>query len=251
MSGWIKLHRSLLKHWIATDPVKLHAWITILLEVNYKENKVLINDNLFTVGVGESLKSLDTWATLFGRGWNKSKVRRFFELLKKDSMVVTKSEHITTRLSVLNFESYQSDRNADETQMKQGRNADDTQATPDKKDKKDKKDKNEKKYISLFSQKSEKFQDTFDDFINHREDIKKPMSWNAKKLMLMKLQKINQNEAIQIEMLNQSILKNYSDVFEVKGNFNNKPTKAEIESAARERFLNKGKEIINVESRIS
>ena len=125
----------------------------------------------------------------------------------------------------------------------------DTDTDTDSDTEKDKK--NKEKYLLLIKPKSGKFQDTFDDFIIHRKDIKKPMSWNAKKLMLMKLQKINQNETIQIEMLNQSILKNYSDVFEIRENFNHKPTKAEIEAAARENFLKKGREIIDVKSRIS
>ena len=142
MTGWIKLHRSVTKHWIFKDAEKLKAWITILSEVNHAENKVNFGDSLFTVNRGESLKSLDTWAKLFGNGWNKSKVRRFFKLLESDSMIVTKSERKTTRLTVCNYDTYQDERNDCETQTKHKRNANETQVTPNKNDKNINNDKN-------------------------------------------------------------------------------------------------------------
>lgn len=137
-TGWIKIHRTITEHWIFSDAEKFRAWITILSMVNHAEKQVNISNTLFTVNRGESLLSLESWAKLFGRNWNKSKVRRFFKLLESDSMVVTKSEHKTTRLTVCNYDTYQGDRNADETQMKRKRNADETQMTPNKNDKNDK-----------------------------------------------------------------------------------------------------------------
>ncbi len=142
MSGWIKLHRDILRHWIFDDPEKLKAWLTILLEVNHKPDKVNLGNELLECGRGESLKSLDSWASLFGPKWNKSKVRRFFRLLQKDDMIVQKSERKTTRITVCNYDSYQHERNTDETQVKRERNADETQTTPNKNVKKGKNDKN-------------------------------------------------------------------------------------------------------------
>lgn len=142
MSGWIKLHRDILRHWIFDDPEKLKAWLTILLEVNHKPDKTNFGNELLKCGRGESLKSLDSWAILFGSKWNKSKVRRFFRLLEKDGMIIQKNERKTTRITVCNYDSYQHERNADETQMKRERNADETQTTPNKNVKKGKNDKN-------------------------------------------------------------------------------------------------------------
>ena len=81
---------------------------------------------------GESIKSLDTWSKRWN--WNKSKVRRFLKTLESDSMIVTKNEHKTTRLTVCKYDSYQDTRNANETQMKQKRNASETQMTPNNND---------------------------------------------------------------------------------------------------------------------
>ena len=133
--GWISLNRKIQCHWLWVEKrefSKLEAWLDILLTVNHTEKKVMIKNTLFTVKRGESIKSLETWSKRWN--WNKSKVRRFLELLKSDSMIVTKNEHKTTRIIVCNYDSYQNIGNADETKMKQERNADETQMTPNNND---------------------------------------------------------------------------------------------------------------------
>lgn len=133
--GWVSIHREIQDHWLWQEKrefSKLEAWLDILLNVNHTEQKVMIKSTLFTVKRGQSIKSLDTWANRWN--WNKSKVRRFFVLLQKDKMIVTKNEHKTTRLTVCKYDSYQDLRNADETQMKHKRNADETQTTPNNND---------------------------------------------------------------------------------------------------------------------
>ena len=143
--GYISLHRKIIDNWVFKNPDHLKAWITILMVVNHSSAKVIIGGKLFSCDRGESLNSLDTWSDKFGRNWNKSKVRRFFNLLESDHMVVTKSEQKTTRLSVCNYDNYQNPRNTDETQMKRKRNADETQVTPNNNDNNDKNDKNDNK----------------------------------------------------------------------------------------------------------
>lgn len=129
-NGWISLHRKIGSHWLwEAKPFSYgQAWITILLECNHSERKVNLGNYIYTVKRGESLNSLDTWAKLFG--WNKSKVRRFFELLKSDSMIVTKPTHNTTHLIVTNYSTYQNTRHEDETKVKQSWHKVDTKLTP-------------------------------------------------------------------------------------------------------------------------
>ena len=121
--GWISLHRKVQENWIfKKNRVKseFEAWIIMLLEVNHAEEKVLIKNEIIICGRGESIKSLDTWAHMFG--WTKSKVFRFFKLLESDSMIVLKSTHKTTHLTICNYENYQNSRNDNETKLKQRRN---------------------------------------------------------------------------------------------------------------------------------
>jgi hypothetical protein len=136
MEGWVKTHRKIQSHWLYTEKrvfSNFEAWIDIILNVNHCEAKVFIKGILFEVKRGESINSLDTWSKRWN--WNKSKVRRFLDLLQKDKMIVLKSEQITTRLTVCNYDSYQDTRNADETQTKRKRNARETLTTPNKNEK--------------------------------------------------------------------------------------------------------------------
>jgi hypothetical protein len=130
LSGFIKLHRRVRNNWIWETPDYFKAWIDILLEVNYKSKSVRIGNKILICERGQSVNSLDTWAKKWG--WHKSKVRRFFNLLEQDAMIVTKSETQTTRITVCNYGIYNDPWNADETQMKRKRNAAETQLTPTK-----------------------------------------------------------------------------------------------------------------------
>ena len=122
MNGWIKIHREIADHWLwlGESFTKGQAWIDILLNVNYDKNKKIINGILLECERGQSIKSLDTWAKRWN--WTKSKTRRFLKLLENDKMIELKSEQVTTRLTVCNYDQYQIMRNTDETETKHRRN---------------------------------------------------------------------------------------------------------------------------------
>jgi len=128
MSSWIKLFRDINKHWIWQNSDYLKWWLDILLEVNHAPANVVIKNKIYDCNRGEKLYSLDTWAHRWGT--NKSKARRFLQLLQNDNMIVLKSETQTTRLIVCKYDTYQDMRNADETQMKRKRHANETHLTP-------------------------------------------------------------------------------------------------------------------------
>jgi hypothetical protein len=130
MTGWIKIHRSITNHWLYSEKrvySKLEAWYDMLLTVNYSDSKTLIKGKLYNIKRGQSILSLDSWAKRWN--WDKSKVRRFLNTLQADNMIELKSDTITTQLTICNYESYQGERNADETPKKRKRNADETQTT--------------------------------------------------------------------------------------------------------------------------
>ena len=105
-SGWIKLYRSIRSHWIFKNPEYLRAWIIMLLEVNYKPEKVLLGKTLFDCNRGQKLYSLDTWAKKFGN-WSIQNVRTFFRLLQKDNMIIHENIKKSTRITICNFDTYQ------------------------------------------------------------------------------------------------------------------------------------------------
>jgi len=108
--GWIKLHRNIRDNWIFKNGEFFKAWVSILMEVNHSENKMFIGGEFLKCKRGESLNSLKTWVRKFGDGyWTGSKVRTFFKHLEKDGMVVcSKVNGVTTKLSVCNYEAWQS-----------------------------------------------------------------------------------------------------------------------------------------------
>lgn len=138
MSGWIKIHRDIKSHWIWNNSEYLKWWMDILLEANYSPGKVVIKGTIYECERGEKLYSLDTWASRWNT--NKSKVRRFLNMLQNDSMIVLKNETQTTRLTICNYDDYQDKNNDGETQMKRKRNANETHLTPIKERKEIKKD---------------------------------------------------------------------------------------------------------------
>lgn len=136
MSGWIKLNREINNHWVFQNSDYFKWWVDILLEANYAPAKIVIKGKIYECNRGEKLYSLDTWA----KRWktNKSKVRRFFDLLQKENMIELKNETQTTRLKVCKYDDYQETESGSETQTKRKRNANETHLTPIKEEKEEK-----------------------------------------------------------------------------------------------------------------
>lgn len=70
-------------------------------------------------------------------------------MLEKDSMIVLKSETVTTRITICKYDTYQGERNDSETQVKRTRNASETQVKPTKEVKELKNEISKETFISL------------------------------------------------------------------------------------------------------
>jgi len=131
MSGWIKIHRSITEHWLYSERrvySKLEAWYDLLLNVNYIDAKIIIKGKLYEVKRGQSILSLESWGKRWN--WDKSKVRRFLNLLQKDSMIELVCDNITTQITICNYDNYQTEQNTNETQTKRKRKSKENQTTP-------------------------------------------------------------------------------------------------------------------------
>ena len=107
MQGWIILHRAVQDHWIWKDSVKLKWWLDILFTVNYKDaTKVLIRSSVYECKRGQCIMSLQNWAMRWGV--SKDTARQFLRLLKNENMIDTENIIKTTRITVCNYETYQS-----------------------------------------------------------------------------------------------------------------------------------------------
>ena len=105
MSGWIKIHRDIAKHWISQDMEKLGRWLDLLIMASFEDNKVLVGDKLIEVKRGQMIASCDFLAKRWG--CSKSTVFKFLELLESDNMVERYTERKITKLTICNYESYQ------------------------------------------------------------------------------------------------------------------------------------------------
>lgn len=108
--GWISLHRKFREHplWEASYPKsKAEAWIDILLMARHKpepEKKILGNE-VVEYRRGEFITSqkklMKQW------GWSKSKLVAFLKLLQEEQMLNVSTDSKKTRLSVINYDTYQ------------------------------------------------------------------------------------------------------------------------------------------------
>lgn len=140
MNGWISIHRQIKNHWVFKNDQYFKAWITIILEVNHHDNKVLIDSELIDCKRGQSLNSLQSWCNIFGKNWSIQKLRTFFKMLENDSMIQLEGLRKTTRLTVCKYDSYQVNQHTNNKQTTSKQHTDNTQVTTNNKDNKENKD---------------------------------------------------------------------------------------------------------------
>lgn len=105
--GWISIHRCLQTHWLWDDKPFSYgqAWVDLLLMVNHKEAKTLMDATLVTVPAGSvitsEMKLSERW------GWSRHKTRTFLKLLESDGMIEKKSDNKKTAINIVNWPKYQ------------------------------------------------------------------------------------------------------------------------------------------------
>lgn len=116
-TGYIKLHRSFLEHWLYDDGKepfdKAHAWLDLLLLANYEETKRMYKGQLQITGAGQMQVSdrylADRWH------WSKDKVRRYTKMLEIDGMITTKRTTNNTTITIENWGKFQVQRTTNNT----------------------------------------------------------------------------------------------------------------------------------------
>lgn len=214
--GYLKLFRSIRKHWIWEDPRRLKWWIDILMEVNHSPKRVLIKGSLFDCDRGQSLNSLGTWAKSWRVGIKR--VRVFLDLLEKDSMIVRESVGKTTRLTVCNYASY-NDVGQDEGNLRAtSGQAEGKQRATNKNGKKEKNDKNIYIQGEFGPFEFNELNESWQRWLTYRREIKKPITLTAAETQIEFLQKFPATVAV--EIINQSIRNQWQGLFELKKQVN-------------------------------
>ena len=78
--GFIKLDRSIFEHWIFQDAEKFKAFVDLVQLARWKDEKLLVGNDLVTIPRGSyytsELKLASRW------GWGRDKIRNFLTLLE-------------------------------------------------------------------------------------------------------------------------------------------------------------------------
>lgn len=104
-SGWIKINRSILEHWVFTDEVVFKIWMYLLLKANHEDGKIMFDGELITIQRGQHLTSIRKIATEVK--CSRSKVTRTLELMQHEKMLEEKCFKSGTLLTIVNYEVYQ------------------------------------------------------------------------------------------------------------------------------------------------
>lgn len=155
--GWIKLHRQIEDNplYFSEPFTRCGAWIDLLILANHKDNIFYNRSIKVEVKRGQIGWSLEKLARRWK--WSRGKAERFISELEKASQIVRQKNNITTLITIVKYEYYQSDSKAnDKASSKTDSKADGQQIVKqtdtnknDKKDKNDKNDKNKESDINV------------------------------------------------------------------------------------------------------
>ena len=115
MSDWVKIHRSINENelWLLEPFTKAQAWIDLILHANWKQGSFMVRGNIVCIDRGQIGWSELTISSRWK--WSRTKVRRFLSYLEKSGNIIQQKTHITTIITICNYERYQYGDTTDDT----------------------------------------------------------------------------------------------------------------------------------------
>lgn len=106
-----QINRRLFEHplWLEEPFTKGQAWVDLIGSANYKDGYFIKKGQRVDVARGQSGTSMLTFAKRWQ--WSRGKVKRFFVFLEKEQMIAQQTGHLTTLVSICNYDVYQLDTN--------------------------------------------------------------------------------------------------------------------------------------------
>lgn len=118
-NGWIKLYRSSFdnKLYFSEPFTRWQAWCDLLLLANHKEGFYFVRNIPVKVPRGSTAYSIEELAKRWK--WSRGKCERFVQFLESQEVkqIVRQKSRITTLISILNYECYQTDSNTGQTDI--------------------------------------------------------------------------------------------------------------------------------------
>ena len=192
------------------DAEHLAVWMYLLLNATHAEYPALFKGKKIMLQPGQ----LITGCISIGNqlSISESKVRRTLNDFIIDEQIDRQTSNKNSLITILNWDLYQNFDGQNDSQVTDKRRTTDGQVTTNKNNKNIKNDKN---VINTYSDIPE-LNEAILEFVKFRKGIKKPMTDNAVKLMIGKLNKMTSNVNEQIEILNQSIMNGWTGLYPLK-----------------------------------
>lgn len=102
MSGWIRMQRGIVDHWVFSEADALKLWVYLLMSANYEDKSRTFNGHLTQVKRGQLIYGRHAVSQRLGI--SEAKLRRYMKQFIKDEMI---SQQITNKYSVITITCYE------------------------------------------------------------------------------------------------------------------------------------------------
>lgn len=106
-TGYVKVHRALLHHWLWENPKELRAWLYLLFEAEWTDKTIPYGDETITLKRGQLSTTIRTLQGAWG--YYSQATLNLLEKFEKFGMIVRNSTRIMTIITIVNYDLYQLD----------------------------------------------------------------------------------------------------------------------------------------------
>lgn len=206
MSGYVRIHRSVLGHPVFRNDAEAMAFAWMVVRAAWKPATVRYKDHVIHLQRGELAVSVRDMAAAMDR--DKAWVERLWKRLKNETMVETRSETGVSVVTICNYSEYQAERDIgktpDDTEARQGQDTEQRKGI----------NKEEKKALAplpdWLPQKS------WEEFVAMRKDIKKPITDRGIKRAVADLLKLKEGGEDVEAVIQQTVRNEWRGFFPVK-----------------------------------
>jgi len=107
MQGWITIHRQIIDSPIYSDSHAVHLWLHLLILANHKDNTFVMNGVVKSLKRGQFITGRDKLVS--ATGINRSKIERLLKTFVELEMIEVKTSNRNRLVTLINYDSYQSD----------------------------------------------------------------------------------------------------------------------------------------------
>jgi hypothetical protein len=225
--GWFKVHRSILDNPVVTkDGDHLAVWVFLLSKATHQEIDILFEGKRFSLNPGQLVTSRASISKLFDI--NESKVQRILKTFEIEQQIEQQTTRHNRLISVLNWDLYQNDEQQTGRQLNDNRTTteqqlNDNRTTTEHKQEQENKRTEEQKNrrtretrktdVDLSFVENAEILETFKEFVDHRKQIKSPLTQLAAVKAYQQLKQLSASTDEQIEILNKSIASGWKGLF--------------------------------------